>query len=139
MWTLSWDTRTLMHDPTHLWQAQLLCPSHLSLSFSENLLGETVFFAPFYLFTHNPVFAYNMTFYLTFLLCGISMYIMARSYTGKPFAAFGAALIYAFAPYRIAQVDHIHILSGEWLPLAFLSFHPSPPYCPLPYSVFFCF
>lgn len=121
MWTLSWDTRTLLHDPTHLWQAQLLYPNNLSLSFSENLLGETIFFAPFYLLTLNPVFAYNMTFYLTFLLCGISMYIMARYYTGKPFAAFVAALIYAFAPYRVAQIDHIHILSGEWMPLAFLS------------------
>src|SRR5258708_35115802 len=121
MWTLSWDTRTLLHDPIHLWQAQLLYPSNLSLSFSENLLGETVFFAPFYLVTHKPVFAYDMTFYLPFLLCGVSMYIMARYYTGKPFAAFVAALIYAFAPYRMAQVDHIHILSGEWMPLAFLS------------------
>jgi hypothetical protein len=120
MWTLSWDTITLLHNPTHLWQAQLLYPNNLSLSFSENLLGETIFFAPFYLLTHNPVFAYNMTFYLTFLLCGINMYIVARYYTGKPLPAFVAALIYAFAPYRLAQIDHIHVLSGEWMPLAFL-------------------
>jgi len=120
MWTLSWDTTTLLHAPTHLWQAQLLYPNNLSLSFSENLLGETLLYAPFYLATHNPVFAYNITFYLTFLLCGINMYIMARHYTGKPFASFVAALIYAFAPYRMGQIDHIHIIAGEWMPLAFL-------------------
>src|SRR6266567_1196205 len=122
MWTLSWDTTTILHNPAHLWQAQLLYPNNLSLSFSENLLGEAIFFAPFYLLTHNPVFAYNMTFYLTFLLCGINMYFVARYYTGKPFPAFVAALIYAFAPYRLAQIDHIHVLSGEWMPLAFLYF-----------------
>ncbi len=120
MWTLSWDTTTLLHAPTHLWQAQILYPNNNSLSFSENLLGETILFAPFFLVTHNPVLAYNVTFYATFLLCGINMYIMARHYTGKSFAAFVAALIYAFAPYRLGQIDHIHVIAGEWMPLAFL-------------------
>lgn len=120
MWTLSWDTTTLLHAPTQLWQGQLLYPNPLTLSYSENLLGEVIFFAPFFLITHNPVLAYNMTFYLIFLLCGVNMYIVARYYTGKPFAAFVAALIYAFAPYRLSQIDHIHILAGQWIPLAFL-------------------
>src|SRR5450759_532232 len=120
MWTLSWDTTTLLHAPTHLWQAQILYPNNNSLSFSENLLGEAILFAPFFLVTHNPVLAYNVTFYATFLLCGINMYIMARHYTGKSFAAFVAALIYAFAPYRLGQIGHIHVVAGEWMPLAFL-------------------
>ncbi len=120
MWTMAWDTTTLLHAPTHLWQAQILYPNSRSLSFSENLLGEAILFAPFFLLTHNPVLAYNITFYLMFLLCGINMYIMARHYTGRPFAAFVAALIYAFAPYRLGQIDHIHIVAGEWMPLAFL-------------------
>ena len=120
VWTLTWDTTTLLHAPTHLWQAPLLYPNKLTLSYSENLLGEAMLFAPFFLITHNPVFAYNMVFYLTFLLCGINMYILARAFTGKPFAAFVAALIYAFAPYRIGQIDHIHVIAGEWIPLAFL-------------------
>jgi hypothetical protein len=120
VWTLTWDTTTLLHAPTHLWQAPLLYPNKLTLSYSENLLGEAMLFAPFFLITHNPVLAYNMVFYLTFLLCGINMYILARTFTGKPFAAFVAALIYAFAPYRIGQIDHIHVIAGEWIPLAFL-------------------
>jgi len=120
MWTLSWDTNTLLHHPTHLWQGQLLYPNSLTLSYSENLLGEAIFFAPVFLISHNPVLAYNVTFYLTFLLCGVNMYIAARYYIGKPLAAFVAALVYAFAPYRLAQIDHIHIVAGEWIPLAFL-------------------
>ena len=47
IWTLSWDTNTLLHQPTHLWQGQLLYPNSLTLSYSENLLGEAIFFAPF--------------------------------------------------------------------------------------------
>src|SRR2546422_2384025 len=120
MWTLSWDTTTLLHAPTHLWQAQLLYPNHLTLSYSENLLGEVIFFAPFFLITHNPVLSYNVTFYTTFLLCGTNMYFVARHYSGKRLAAFVAALLYAFAPYRLGQIDHIHVVAGEWMPLAFL-------------------
>lgn len=120
IWTLSWDTNTLLHNPLHLWQAQLLYPNNLTLSYSENLLGDVIFFAPIYLLTHNPVLAYNVVFYLTFFLCGLNMYIVARHYTGKRLAAFVAALIYAFAPYRLAQIDHIPVVAGEWIPLAFL-------------------
>jgi hypothetical protein len=120
IWTLSWDTNTLLHNPTHLWQAQLLYPNSLTLSYSENLLGEAIFYAPLFLITHNPVLSYNLVFYLTFLLCGVNMYIVARHYTGRRFAAFIGALIFAFAPYRLAQIDHIHIIAGEWIPLAFL-------------------
>jgi len=120
IWTMTWNTTILLHAPTHLWQASILYPNDLTLSYSENLLGETLFYAPFYLLTHNPVLSYNLTFYLTFLLCGINMYITARSYTGKSFASFIAALIYAFAPYRLSQIDHLHVLAGEWIPLAFL-------------------
>lgn len=120
IWTMTWDVTTLLHAPAQLWQAPLLYPNHLTLSYSENLLGDALLFAPFYLLTHNPVFAFNMVFYLSFLLCGTNMYLLARYYTGKPFAAFVAALIYAFAPYRIGQIDHIHVVAGEWIPLAFL-------------------
>src|SRR6266702_5935865 len=120
IWTMRWDTNTLLHHPAQLWQGQLLYPNTLTLSYSENLLGEAIFFAPIFLLTHSPVLAYNVTFYLTFLLCGVNMYIVARYYTGKPLAAFIAALIYAFAPYRLSQIDHIHVLAGEWIPLAFL-------------------
>ncbi|GAC1509801.1 MAG: hypothetical protein NVS2B12_25950 [Ktedonobacteraceae bacterium] len=120
MWTLSWNTTTLLHNPLHLWQAQLLYPNPLTLSYSENLLGETPFFAPFFLITHNPVLSYNVVFYLTFLLCATNMYILARYHTGKAFAAFVAALIYAFAPYRLGEIDHIHVIAGEWIPLVLL-------------------
>ncbi|GAC1378073.1 MAG: hypothetical protein NVSMB33_01310 [Ktedonobacteraceae bacterium] len=120
IWTLTWDTNTLLHNAGQFWQGQLLYPNSLTLSYSENLLGEAILFAPLYLLTHNPVLAYNFTFYMTFLLCGTNIYIAARYYTGKPFASFIAALIYAFAPYRLGQIDHIHVVAGEWIPLAFL-------------------
>jgi hypothetical protein len=120
MWTLSWNTTTLLHDPLNLWQGQLLYPNSLTLSYTENLLGETLFYAPIFLLTHNPVLSYNLVFYFTFFLCGANMYILARHHTGNPLAALVAGLIYAFSPYRIGQIDHIHIVAGHWMPLVLL-------------------
>jgi hypothetical protein len=119
-WTLSWDTTALIHHPLQLWQAPLLYPYNLTLSYSENLIGDLPYFAPVYLISHNPVLAYNVTFYSIFFLDGLTMYVVARAYTRRRFAAFIAALIYAFAPYRLSQIDHIPITGGEWIPLAFL-------------------
>jgi len=120
MWTLSWNTTTLLHDPLNLWQGQLLYPNSLTLSYTENLLGETLFYAPIFLLTHNPVLSYNLVFYFTFFLCGANMYILTRHHTGSPLAALVAGLIYAFSPYRIGQIDHIHIIAGHWMPLVLL-------------------
>src|SRR5579863_6916980 len=76
IWTLAWDTTALLHNPLHLWQAPLLYPNNLTLSYSENLLGDVIYFAPVFLITHNPVLAYNVVFYLSFFLCGLNMYIV---------------------------------------------------------------
>jgi hypothetical protein len=119
-WILGWDTTALVHHPLQLWHAPLFYPYTLSLSYSENLLGDLIYFAPIYLISHNPVLSYNVTFYSIFFLDGLTMYITARAYTEKRFAALIAALIYAFAPYRLSQIDHIPITGGEWIPLAFL-------------------
>jgi hypothetical protein len=119
-WTLTWDVTALLHNPLHLWQAPLLYPYNLTLSYSEALFGDLIYFAPVYLISHNPVLAYNFTFYSILFLDGLTMYITARAYTQKRFAAFIAALIFAFAPYRISQIDHIPVTGAMWIPLAFL-------------------
>src|SRR2546421_9133333 len=94
MWTMSWDTTTLLHAPTHLWQAQILYPNNLSLSFSEKLLGETLFFVPIFLSTHKPVLSSNIKFFFTFFLCRINIYNIARHYYWKPFSTIFARVIF---------------------------------------------
>src|SRR5207302_8503740 len=61
--TMSWDRTTLLHAPTHLWHAQLLYPNNLSLTFSDNLLLDTLLLARFYLASHTPLLAYHISLY----------------------------------------------------------------------------
>ena len=48
------------------------------------------------------------------------MYLFTRELTGNGYAAFLAGLIFGFLPYRFAHLDHLNLLSIQWLPLCLL-------------------
>jgi hypothetical protein len=66
--------------------------------------------------------AHNLTVMLGYTLSGWGMYCLARYLTGSTAAAFFAGLVFAFAPYHLAEGDHPVILSAQWLPLFALYF-----------------
>src|SRR5438270_13358921 len=51
VWTLTWDTTTLLHAPTQLSRAALLYPNQRTWSYSESVLVEAYLSAPFFLIT----------------------------------------------------------------------------------------
>ena len=54
------------------------------------------------------------------------MYLLVRDLLGEQDrfsgAAFVAGLIFAFVPFRIAQVAHIQSVNSQWMPLALYGF-----------------
>lgn len=48
------------------------------------------------------------------------MYLLVRAITGEPLSATVAGFIYAFALPRIAQLNHMQLLSMQWIPLVVL-------------------
>src|SRR4051812_10919858 len=112
-WVLAWDA-------THLgrgwWNANIFAPHPLALAYSEHFLPQAVLAAPVYLATRNPVVAYNIVFLSTFVLSAVGMFLFARELTGSTRAAFVAGLAFAFAPYRIASIPHLQVLSSAWMP-----------------------
>lgn len=56
----------------------------------------------------GPIGAYNSLILLSFLLSGLAMFLLARSWTQDPWAAIFAGLIFAVAPYRVS-----HIAGGQ--------------------------
>ena len=112
-WVLAWDA-------THLgrgwWNANIFAPRPLALAYSEHFLPQALQAAPFYLATRNPLLGYNIVFLSTFALSGLGMFLFARELTRSAPAAFVAGLAYAFAPYRIASIPHLQVLSSAWMP-----------------------
>ena len=60
--------------------------------------------------------AYNSLVILTFILSGYAMWLLVRYLTRDEIAAYLAGFIFAFAPYRMAQLlNHLHLISTQWL------------------------
>lgn len=122
-WTLAWSSDRLGHGLRGFWQMPSYYPYTASAAFSENLLGVAVVAAPVYWLTHDAGVTYNVALILSYALSGLTMFVLVRRLTSSPLAAFLAGCIFAFAPYRAGQMDHLQVLSAWWMPLAFWAMH----------------
>jgi len=118
-WALAWDTHALLTAPLSLFDANIFHPAPTSLAFSEHFLGYVPLFAPFYLLTGNAVLASNAVVFLTFPLCALATYALARRFVPPP-AAFVAGMLFAFHAQRYVNLYHLHQLGTFYVPLALL-------------------
>jgi hypothetical protein len=121
-WQMAWAGHILSTDPLQLWNANAFYPDHYSYAFSDTLLG----YAPAGMIGSGPVAAivrYNIIFVLIFALAFFGAYALARQLgTGRTGAAVAGAA-FAYAPWRLGQAGHLHVLSigGIALALAMLA------------------
>jgi hypothetical protein len=122
LWTLAWDSHALLHQPRHLFDANIYYPYANTLAYSENLLGSAFFAAPIIWLTGNIVLATNLTALMSCLLCGAGAYFLARRLHIGVGGAFVCGLIFAFAPPRFFRMGQLHMTAVQWIPfsLAFL-------------------
>jgi cytochrome bd-type quinol oxidase subunit 1 len=71
----------------------------------------------------HPVVAYNVLLLSSFVLSGLAMFALAASLTGSRRAAFIAALLFGFYPYRFQHYSHLELQMTYWMPLALLACH----------------
>lgn len=101
-----------------LWDPPIFHPEPLALAFSEHFIPQSLMVLPVYAATGNIVLCYNVAVLLTFVLSGVGMFLLARELTGSTAAAVLAGAAFAYTPYRVDQLSHLHILSSQWMPLA---------------------
>jgi hypothetical protein len=122
IWTLAWDTHAFLHQPWHIFDANIYYPFANTLAYSENLIGSALFAAPVIWLTGNPVLAMNLVALLTCVLCGTGGYLLGRRLHLSVAAAFICGLVFAFAPPRFIRIGQLHMTAVQWIPfsLAFL-------------------
>ena len=121
-WILDWNARTVPLT-ARWWDAPQFYPAPGTMAFSEHLLGLSIFTTPVILITGNPLLAYNVAFFLSFVLSGLSAYFLVFTISRRHDCAFLAGLAFAFAPYRMAQLAHVQVLSSYWMPVALAALH----------------
>ena len=67
--------------------------------------------------------SYNLLLIASFILSGFAAYLLALRLVGRWDAAILAGIIYAFAPFKFAQLNHIQMLASYWMPVCLLWGH----------------
>ncbi|MEH0842144.1 hypothetical protein V6U81_07095 [Micromonospora sp. CPCC 205711] len=121
-WQLAWGGHALATDPAHLWHSNTFFPEPYTYAYSDTLLG----FAPFGLVGDGPVAAvvrYNLLYVLVHALALVGAYALSRQLGAGRAGAAVAGASFAYAPWKLAQAGHLHVLcvGGIALSLAMLA------------------
>src|SRR5919107_1250311 len=103
--------------PLHLFQANTFWPLPDSLAFSDALVG----YAPFGLIgsgTHAAVARYDVLFLGAYALCFAAAWLLARELGIGRIGAAVAGAAFAYAPWRLEQEGHMHVISSGGIALA---------------------
>lgn len=115
-WQVAWDGHALLHQPLHWFQANVFWPLPNSLAFSDALLG----YAPFGAIGSGPhaaIVRYDLLFLFAYALAALGAYLLARELGAGRIGAAVAGAAFAYAPWRLEQDGHLHVLSSGGIPL----------------------
>jgi hypothetical protein len=119
-WTLGWNWHALRTDPLGIFDANVFYPWRNTLAYSDHLFGQTLLALPVLALTGNAILADNIAVLTAFFLSGLAMYLLVYDMTRSRAAGVLAGLAYAYAPSRMAHLEHLHLLSAQWAPLVLL-------------------
>jgi hypothetical protein len=116
-WQIAWVGHALLHSPGHLFDANAFYPHPLSLAFSDSLLGygPTAFFGSG---TVAALVRYNVLYLFAWSLSFLGAYLLARELGVSKLGAAAAGIAFAYAPYRVTEAGHLHVISSGGIPLA---------------------
>ncbi|HTA32180.1 MAG TPA: hypothetical protein VK721_02035 [Solirubrobacteraceae bacterium] len=116
-WEIAWVGHAMLHSPLHLFDSNAFYPHPLSLAFSDSLLG----YGPAAFFGSGTVAAlvrYNLLFLGAWSLCFVSAYLLARELGLGRLGGAAAGVAFAYAPYRVTEAGHLHVISSGGFVLA---------------------
>ena len=117
-WHEAWIGHALLNDPGELFHANRFWPERDSLAFTDVSVG----YAPAGLIaatgTHAAIVAYNLIFLFTYALAFLGAYLLSRELGACRLAAIVGGAAFAYAPFRLAQDGHMHVISSGGIPLA---------------------
>ena len=118
---VGWSQFALFNQITSFADANQFWPWESTLAYGEHLLAQAVLTLPFRPFL-NAVGIHNLSWMQGYFFSALGAYTLAWSIWRCRGAALMAGLIYGFAPYRLAQWEHVQLIHGGFLPIMILAF-----------------
>jgi hypothetical protein len=123
IWALAWDNHVVLDRPGPLFDANIFFPAGNTLALNEHLFGISLFTLPIYAATRNPVLAYNVVWWFTFLANAMAARQLAWRVTREHWSAFTGGLVYAFSFFMMLHGHgHLNLIWVFWVPLSLLLF-----------------
>lgn len=115
-WQMAWNGYALLNQPADFLDSNIFWPLDDTAAFSDALFG----FTPAGLAGSGPgaaVVRYNLVFLFTYASAFLAAALLARELgLGWP-AAVLAGAAFAFTPWRLAHLNHLHVLGSAPIPL----------------------
>jgi hypothetical protein len=122
-WAIAWVGINVLHDPLHLFDANIFFPEPRTLAFSEIMLPQAIMAAPLTWIGTDPVLVYNLLVLAGFALSGFAMAWVVSTWTGSRGSGIVAGLAYAFNAHTLVRFGHLQALHVQYLPLALYALH----------------
>lgn len=117
-WQVAWIGHALLQSPLHLLQSNFYFPVKNNLALTDVLFG----YAPAGLLAssgpHAALIVHNLLFIFTYALAFLGAYLLARELGACDWGAAAAGAAFAYAPWKLGQNGHLHVLSSGGIPLA---------------------
>ena len=120
-WTMAWVAHAVVHDPVHLFDANIFYPEKHTLAFSENLVVQGVMAMPLYWAGVSPVAAFNIILILGMALTGWATWYVLNKWTGSFSAGIVSGCLMAFNATTLSRLVHIQAMHLEFFPLMLLA------------------
>lgn len=119
LYKLWWFRTALTHGQWPLFDPNSYAPFGFDLGQGEPTLVNTLPGVIFGTLT-NDVVSYNLLILLSFVVSGVGAYLLVRELTANRGAALLASVVFAFAPYHMAQIaGHLQLAGIGWIALSF--------------------
>ncbi len=119
---LDWNSRHLPLTDAW-WQFPMFAPLAGVTTFTEHLLGISLFASPLVWMTGSPVTAYNLMFVAAPVFASAAMFALAWHLTRDAWASAIAGFTFGFPLYGAGQVSHLQMFITGWMPLVLLGLH----------------
>ena len=122
-WRLAWVAHQLPRDPWHLFDANIFHPATGTLAFSDAMLLVSIAGSPL-LWAGVPLsVVHNLLLGAAFVSSMWCVFLLVRELTGSARAGWMAAIVFGFAPYRLAHIAHLELQWMMWMPLSLWLLH----------------
>jgi hypothetical protein len=124
LWILNWQLSHLVSGEFwELFTGNIFYPLEHSVVFSINMLSTVILNGPLFWITGDPEISFNASIHISYILCALGMFFLARRLELDVASAIAASLIFSFSEFRLYFTSHLTLLTMQWMPFTLLFIH----------------